>query len=303
MLLLSAIGATCLGLASCPAGPAVESLTSAHCSTETYARSGENAAQADRQAGRMGWILDVAPDSGCAGSVLFVQSTETRNPPPLSTIPGTPAPVVNACRASILAAARSQNPVHVDAVSAGRAIRGSDGVLRAPLEVQIIYSRNGEQEIRQSQVECLVGEDGVVIALESGGDRRDDATVEAAPAQREAREPIEERLPPSQLDGGEVVEAFYRALGAGDGAAASEYIVPEKRTEGPLSASAMSSYFGSLTRPLRAERIIREDAQQFGVRYSYAIGNRNCTGSSRVRLTNRGGMTYIESIRASEDCS
>lgn len=224
------------------------------------------------------------------------------DPPPLTRIPGTPAPVVNACRASVDAIARSLDPVQVDAVSGGLAVRGRDGILRAPLEIQIIYSHGGSQEVRQSRVECHLDRDGRVVALEGLEENADDTTMEAAPA-RPDEEPLATGSLPPRIGGGDVVEAFYRALGEGDGAAAAQYVVPEKRMRGPLSASEISRYFGGLARPLRAADIVRSGANRFDVRYSYGIVGRDCTGSAQVTLTSRESVTYIASIRASEECS
>lgn len=236
----------------------------------------------------------------------FIHGSQTHgdpSPPPLARIPGTPAPVVNACRASVDALARPLNPVQVDAVSAGKAVRGPDGILRAPLEIQIIYSHRGEWEVRQSRVECHVDRGGRVVALEGIGERVEEPTLKSAPTQRADATAAAGSLPPPRTDGSEVVEAFYRALGAGDGEAAAQYVVPEKQIGGPLSAGEMSRYFGGLARPLRAQRIVPVGAEQFDVRYSYGIGSRYCAGSARVTLTTRDSVTYIAGIRATDDCS
>jgi hypothetical protein len=224
-------------------------------------------------------------------------------PPPLTRRPGTPAPVVNACRAFIAEAARDLDPLYVDAVSAGRAVRGADGILRAPIEVQIIYSRGSGEEVRQSVVECHVDGDDRVVAMNDVYKRAEDLKPEPAPAQPNESLLATGSLPQPLADGGEVVEAFYRALGSGDGEEAAQYVVPEKQVDGPLSAREISAYFGGLARPLRAERIVQAGARQFDVRYSYRIGRRECTGSARVTLTSRNSVTYIEGIRATEDCS
>ena len=245
------------------------------------------------------------PD-GFPGRVRVVGASQVNrdaNPPPLTRIPGTPVPVVNACRAAVDAIARSLDPVQVDAVSGGLAVRGRDGILRAPLEIQIIYSHGGSQEVRQSRVECHLDRDGRVVALEGLAESAGDRTLEAAPAQGEGSAGATASIPPPRISGGDMVEAFYRALRAGDGVTASQYVVPEKRMRGPLSAAEISGYFGGLARPLRAERIVRLGADEFDVRYSYGIAGRYCAGSARVTLTSRDSVTYIESIRASENCS
>lgn len=233
---------------------------------------------------------------------------------PLTRMPGTPAPIVDVCRTSIIAAARPLDAVEVDAVSAGPAIGGSDDVLRAPLEVRIVYAREDGQEVRQSLIECQVNGDGDVIALV--GVPGDD-TAAASPPLPPSPPPLPPRSPPRtdeiiafrapdraiHASGGDVVTAFYRALGAGDGRAASGFVIPEKRSRGPLSADEMSRYFGSLSRPLRLERVEPVGSNLFAVRYSYEIGNRYCAGAASVTVTAAGAATLIESIAADETCS
>jgi len=46
------------------------------------------------------------------------------------------------------------------------------------------------------------------------------------------------------------VEAFYLALGAGNGEEATRFVIPEKRTSGPLSATAISGFYSALVEPL-----------------------------------------------------
>ena len=47
------------------------------------------------------------------------------------------------------------------------------------------------------------------------------------------------------------VRAFYGALGAGNGAAASSQVIPEKRSSGAFSAGAISRFYGRLPEPLK----------------------------------------------------
>jgi hypothetical protein len=195
---------------------------------------------------------------------------------------------------------RALDPVQVDAVGAGRPVLDPDGILRMPLDVQIVYAHDGEFEVRQSQVECLVDRDGRVVALEDLGENSS-----GTPYELRQLDDVESTasLPRIAADPIDVVEAFYQALGAGDGDAASRYVVPEKQLEGPLSAGEISRYFGGLARPLHTHRIEEVAADRYEVKYSYGIGSRYCAGSARVTLTERGRATFIESITASENCS
>lgn len=72
---------------------------------------------------------------------------------PLKAIPGTPAAVVQACRAAIMSAATPLGAVRVRAVSAG-ALRQRRGALTAPIQVRIDYARKGGIEVRQAKVGC-----------------------------------------------------------------------------------------------------------------------------------------------------
>ena len=47
------------------------------------------------------------------------------------------------------------------------------------------------------------------------------------------------------------VRAFYYALAAGDGNHAANFVVPEKRAQGPLSPRDMTGFYGNLVEPLK----------------------------------------------------
>lgn len=72
-------------------------------------------------------------------------------------------------------------------------------------------------------------------------------------------EPVEH----SSSSGRTTVEAFYLALETGDGEAATSNVVPEKRAKGPLSASALSAFYGNLKRPLRLFEVIELEPNKF----------------------------------------
>ena len=94
------------------------------------------------------------------------------------------------------------------------------------------------------------------------------------------------------------VQAFYMALGAADGEEASKFLVPEKRASGPLSARAITTFYGRLIVPLALD-IVPVGSDQYRVRYSYvASGSGRCNGKSVVRTTKLNGMNLIKSIKA-----
>src|ERR1700730_16101279 len=99
------------------------------------------------------------------------------------------------------------------------------------------------------------------------------------------------------------VQAFYMALGAADGEEAIKFVVPEKRSSGPLSARAMTNFYSKLIVPLTLVDIVPVGSDQYRVRYSYvASGAGRCNGESVVRTTKINGMNLIESIRAISEC-
>lgn len=83
---------------------------------------------------------------------------------PLKMIPGTPAAVVQACRAAIISAAKPLGAVRVRAVSAG-ALRQRRGALTAPIQVRIDYAGKGGIEVRQAKVGCRLDKAGRVTAI------------------------------------------------------------------------------------------------------------------------------------------
>ena len=98
------------------------------------------------------------------------------------------------------------------------------------------------------------------------------------------------------------VRGFYAALSVGDGVAATSYVIPEKRAKGPFSAREITTYYGSLLRPLE---LVSVDAIEGGYRVSYRYTKRNgtaCDGRADVSLVTRGVQTLIGSIRSLDGC-
>jgi hypothetical protein len=99
------------------------------------------------------------------------------------------------------------------------------------------------------------------------------------------------------------VQAFYMALGAGNGEEASKFVVPEKRSSGEFSPSAITNFYGKLIFPLTLIDIIPDGSDQYRVHYSYvASGTGRCNGESVVRTVKVNGMNLIESLRAISGC-
>jgi hypothetical protein len=99
------------------------------------------------------------------------------------------------------------------------------------------------------------------------------------------------------------VQAFYLALGAGNGEEAARFVIPHKRQVGPLSANAITSFYGSLAEPLRLLDVASIGADEFRVRYSFVTrAGRRCDGAAIVRTVQMGGANLIESIKALDGC-
>ncbi len=84
---------------------------------------------------------------------------------PLPGRPGAPTAIVQVCRDSIVAAARPLGVVHVDAAGLGPVQARRDGVRSLPVNVRIVYARQGGHEVRQSRITCRLDRRGVVLAL------------------------------------------------------------------------------------------------------------------------------------------
>lgn len=116
-------------------------------------------------------------------------------------------------------------------------------------------------------------------------------------------EEISDALDVSADSARQAVEGFYLALAAGDGVAAAQHVIPAKRRTGPLSAAAMSSFYGDLRRPLQLLEVAELGPDRY--RASYRFETRNgarCEGTSVVTTTHVGGASLIARIRAENGC-
>jgi hypothetical protein len=99
------------------------------------------------------------------------------------------------------------------------------------------------------------------------------------------------------------VEAFYLALGAGDGREATRFLIPNLRSSGPLSASAITAFYSGQIEPLTLVDVTPIHSDEYRVRYTYlAAGQQRCDGESLVRTINVGGLNFIGRIKAVKGC-
>ena len=99
------------------------------------------------------------------------------------------------------------------------------------------------------------------------------------------------------------VQGFYAALRPGNGEEAAKFVIPKKRSSGPLSATAISKFYGNLPEPLTLVDVVATRSGEYRVRYRYvASGPRPCDGESIVRTTQVSGSNLIESIKAVSGC-
>ncbi len=99
------------------------------------------------------------------------------------------------------------------------------------------------------------------------------------------------------------VQAFYLALGAGSGDEAARFVTPAMRTSGPLSASALTRFYGTLIEPITLLELVRIHADEYRARYTYvAQSSGRCNGEAVVRTTVLNGMNLIDSVRALRGC-
>jgi len=98
------------------------------------------------------------------------------------------------------------------------------------------------------------------------------------------------------------VEAFYTALGAGDGAMAASFVIPEKTGKGPFSAAELSRFYGALREPLTLIEVTLVSENEFLASYTFASGKSVCNGKALVRTEIRDGRNFIRTIKALNGC-
>ncbi|AZO59685.1 hypothetical protein EJ078_10890 [Mesorhizobium sp. M1A.F.Ca.IN.022.06.1.1] len=98
------------------------------------------------------------------------------------------------------------------------------------------------------------------------------------------------------------VRAFYYALGDGNGDQAAQYVVPEKRNRGPLSATAITAFYGNLEKRLQLVSLDPQPGGRFLARYTFKRKSQTCVGRSVVETVRRKSKNLIYSIRALDGC-
>jgi hypothetical protein len=98
------------------------------------------------------------------------------------------------------------------------------------------------------------------------------------------------------------VRAFYYALSEGDGVAAAQYVVPEKRTPGWFSAETLSEFYGNLIEPLELVSLEPGGPDEYLVRYEYGVKSGACNGRAVVTTVTRNGLNMIQGIRELDEC-
>ncbi|WP_239020019.1 hypothetical protein [Novacetimonas maltaceti] len=98
------------------------------------------------------------------------------------------------------------------------------------------------------------------------------------------------------------VQAFYAALGDGQGAEASAMVIPEKRAAPAFSPANLTRFYGGLADPIRVVGIARENDSTFIVNYHYATKSHVCNGRATVTTTMRDGRNFIQGIHALDGC-
>ena len=99
------------------------------------------------------------------------------------------------------------------------------------------------------------------------------------------------------------VQGFYLALSAGNGEEAVKFVVPEKRSSGPLSAIAIRNFYSNLVEPLTLIDVAPARSDEYRVRYTYVAPSRGrCDGEALVRTTKVNGLNLIDSIKAISGC-
>jgi clan AA aspartic protease (TIGR02281 family) len=100
-----------------------------------------------------------------------------------------------------------------------------------------------------------------------------------------------------------VVRAFYAALAAGAGDQAAALLIASKRDTGPLSAAAISGFYGRLEQPLELLAIESTGPETYLVRYRYkAPRSAVCNGRAIVTTTTDADSTLISRINALDGC-
>ena len=98
-----------------------------------------------------------------------------------------------------------------------------------------------------------------------------------------------------------VVSDFYRALGRGDGAAASNLVMPAQRQPGSFgNAAGMTAFFGGFQKRLELQSVTSAGNDRVSAQYYYVgPSGKACQGVADVALMSSAGTWLISHINAS----
>lgn len=100
-----------------------------------------------------------------------------------------------------------------------------------------------------------------------------------------------------------IVRKFYSALGQGNGSAAANLIVEEKREAGPLSSGQLSTFFTNLAGTFSLGDVHSTGNNQVLASYAYTTkAGRVCNGSADLTIVSENGTPLIEKIQALNGC-
>jgi hypothetical protein len=178
------------------------------------------------------------------------------------------------------------------ATVAGEPVSGGDSSHRHALVAVVVSSVSSNQE-----GELLSATEGELNVMEpDGGPAGLVPEMEPSdPTTTTAIEPQDAAI--------HTVESFYLALAAGDGDEAAQNIIPSKRRSGPLSAKEMSSFYGSLKRPLQLLGVRPIGGGRYEASYTFETWQgMRCNGQSVVTTIPVEGDTLISRIVAESGC-
>jgi len=132
-----------------------------------------------------------------------------------------------------------------------------------------------------------------------------DQSIRLSPAPQMPTVDLPEQDDPTSSYGTPIttVQGFYDALEVGSGDEAVKFVIPQKRSNGPLSAGAITAFYRDMAEPLQLIDVSVAGSNEYNVRYTYAksAGHR-CDGKARVRTTKIDGLNLIASITALNGC-
>jgi hypothetical protein len=132
--------------------------------------------------------------------------------------------------------------------------------------------------------------------VESAG-KTQSAANPTALSDHESVEPVQ-----SSATGADVVQAFYFALGRGDGDKANSLMSLEKRAAPAYQPDAIEAFYRHMADPLTLVSVSAAGATDYEVRYRYRKQSAVCNGHAIVTTQGSGGRTLIARIKPIGNC-